>query len=191
MEHLIIQYLSKYTTITNDLEQAITESASIKSFPKGKILLHEGDISNECYFILKGCVRSYYIRDGKEKTTEFFTEEQFILPNQYGTNIPSDHFLECIEEVVLNISNPNAEKEAFQKYPQLEILYRKMADIIFVNFQKKMDEFRMSSAEQRYIDLTKERPDLLQRVPQHQIASFLGISPESLSRIRKRLLKKK
>ncbi len=191
MEKEIIKYLSKYVSITPDIENAIQECLIIRSFSKGTILLKEGDISSECYFIIKGCIRSYYIKDGKEKTTAFYTEEQVVLPNQYGKSEQSDHYLECTEDVIVNISNPDQENDSFQKYPQLEALHRIMSDLMVSDFQKKMDQFRMSSAEQRYIDLTKERPDLMQRVPQHQIASFLGMSPESLSRIRKRILKKK
>lgn len=191
MENEILKYLSKYVTITEDLEQAILDCALIQSYPKGKLLLREGDISDTCYFILKGCIRSYFIRDGLEKTTEFYTEEQIVLPNHYGTNIVSDHYLECVEDVIVNVSNPDFEKNAFQKYPQLELLHRKIADLTIVDFQKSFAEFRMSTPEERYQYLMGERPELIQRVPQYQIASFLGINPESLSRIRKRIFKAK
>ena len=78
MEHELIKYLSKYVKITNELEIAINESAFIKSFNKGTILLKEGELSNECYFILKGCIRCYYFKNGEEKTIEFYTEEQAV-----------------------------------------------------------------------------------------------------------------
>ncbi len=84
MENELIKHLSKYVEITKELEEAIVESAFIKNYRKGTILLKEGDFSNECYFIIKGCIRSYYLKDGEEKTTEFYTEEQVISPSFYG-----------------------------------------------------------------------------------------------------------
>jgi DNA-binding MarR family transcriptional regulator len=78
----------------------------------------------------------------------------------------------------------------YQKFPQIESLNRAMVEAIMAKQQDSLAEFKMTSPEQRYLNLLKNRPDLIQRVPQHQIASYLGVKPESLSRIRKRILKK-
>jgi len=77
MENEIIKYLSKYMTISKEIEETIIESDFIRSYKKGTVLLEEGKISNECYFIIKGCIRSYYVKDGNEMTTDFFTECTF------------------------------------------------------------------------------------------------------------------
>ncbi|WP_215225785.1 Crp/Fnr family transcriptional regulator [Echinicola shivajiensis] len=188
MEIRILKYLSKYTAITEELENAIYESAFFKSYKKGTILLKEGDFSNECYFILEGCVRSYFLKDGEEKTIEFYTEEQVVTPANFGKPIPSPYYLECLEDIVVNVGNPTVEKEMFQKYPQLESLSRVIAEVILTKQQESFTEFKTSSPEERYLNLLKTRPDLLQRASQHQIASYLGIKPESLSRIKKRLM---
>lgn len=190
MESEMIKYLSKYVAVTEELKKAILESAFIKSFKKGTILLHEGCISNECYFILKGCIRSYYIKNGEEKTTEFYIEEQVVSPSCYGKSVPSEHYLECIEDTVASVGTPELETEMFQKYPGLESLSRVMADVIMANYQETFAEFKMNTPEERYLHLLKSRPALIQRIPQYQIASYLGIKPESLSRIRKRTLNK-
>ena len=71
MENEIIKYLSKYVTISKEVEKAITESAMIKHYPKGTVLLRQGELANEGFLVLKGCIRSYYLLDGKEKTTAF------------------------------------------------------------------------------------------------------------------------
>lgn len=186
----IIKYLSKYTKITNELEDAITKSTFIKNFKKSTILLKEGDISNECYFLLKGCIRSYIIEKGEEKTIEFYTEEQAVTPSNYGNSKPSNYYLECLENVIVSVGNPKLEKETFQKYPQLESLSRVIAEIIMAKNQDTFTKFKTSNPEERYLNLLKTRPELMQRVPQHQIASYLGIKPESLSRIRKRIINK-
>ena len=190
MENELIKHLSKYVEITKELEEAIVESAFIKNYRKGTILLKEGDFSNECYFIIKGCIRSYYLKDGEEKTTEFYTEEQVISPSFYGKKIPSEYYLECIEETVASVGTPTLETEMYKKHPQLESLGRVISERIIANYQDSFADFRMASAEERYLNLLKNRPDLINRVPQYQIASYLGIKPESLSRIRKRIMNK-
>ncbi len=190
MENEILKYLSKYVTITKELEKSILESAAIKSFPKGTLLLKEGHVSNECYFILKGCIRVFYLKDGEEKTTEFYTEGQAAIASCYGKKTPSGQYLECIEETVASVGNPELEAEMFQKYPESESATRVMTEMIMINSQDNLAEFKMASPEERYLNFLKKRPDLIQRVPQHQIASYLGMKPESLSRIRKRNMKK-
>ncbi|MDO6518474.1 Crp/Fnr family transcriptional regulator [Zobellia uliginosa] len=191
MKDEILKYLSKYTEITNELEHAITTSTFIESFEKGTILLKEGDISTECYFVLKGCIRSYIIENGEEKTIDFYTEEQIVTPSNYGKSIPSNYYFECMENTIVNVGNPKLEKETFQKYPQLESLSLVIAEVIMTKNQESFANFKTSKPEERYLNMLKTRPDLIQRVPQHQIASYLGIKPESLSRIRKRIINKK
>lgn len=191
MESEILKYLSKYISITSELEQAINDSAFIRSYSKGTLLLEEGKMSNECYFIIKGCIRSFYMKDGEEKTTEFYTEEQAVTPSVYGQKIPSEYYIECIEDTIAGVGTPELEVEMYQKFPQIESLNRALGEAIMAKYLDTFAEFKMASAEERYLNLLKNRPDLIQRVPQHQIASYLGIKPESLSRIRKRIMKQK
>lgn len=191
MKKEILKYLSKYTEITSQLENVITKSTFIETFKKGTMLLSEGDFSNECYFLLKGCIRSYIIENGEEKTIEFYTEEQVVTPLNYEKSTPSNYYLECIEDVIVSVGNPKLEKETFKKYPQLESLSRVIAEIIMAKNQDSFAKFKTSNPEERYLNMLKTRPELIQRAPQHQIASYLGIKPESLSRIKKRLVHKK
>lgn len=191
MKNEILKYLSKYTVITEELENAVFESTYIRTFEKGTLLLKEGQFSNDCYFVIKGCIRSYCYRDGVENTIEFYTEEQTLLPQNYGTPEPSDQYLECIEDTIVSVGNPELEKETFQKFPQLEILSRKIGEQVMLQQQESFADFKMATPEERYLNLVKTRPDLIQRVPQYQLASYLGLKPESLSRIKKRILDKK
>ena len=190
MENYIIEYLSKYIPITKEMEEAIIKSGFIRSYNKGTLLLEKGKTSNECYFIIKGCIRSYYLIDGEDKTTEFYTEEQAITPSAYGQEIPSEYYLECIEDTIAGVGTPELETEMYQKFPQIESLNRALGEAIMAKYLDTFAEFKMTSPEARYINLLKNRPDLIQRVPQYQIASYLGIKPESLSRIRKRTMNK-
>ena len=100
MDNDILKYLSKYIPITKELEEEINKIEFVKYFDKGTIILKEGNYSNECFFLIKGCIRSFYIKDGEEKTTDFYTEEQAVVPSAYGNKIPSKHYLECIEDTI-------------------------------------------------------------------------------------------
>ena len=191
MENEIYEYLSKYIPITEELEEELSKIEFIKRFEIGTILLEEGRISNECFFIIKGCIRSYYLKDGEEKTTEFYTEEQAVIPSAYGNKIPSEYYLECIEDTIAGVGTPELETEMYQKFPQLESLNRALGEAIMAKTQNTFAEYKMASPEERYLTLLKNRPDLVQRAPQHQIANYLGIKPESLSRIRKRIMNQK
>ncbi len=163
---------------------------AIQKYKKGTILLREGEKANECYLILKGCIRSYALKNGDEKTVEFFTEEQSVSPPNFGKSTPSEIYLECLEDTVAVISTPEQETEMFCKFPELESVCRIQTEELMANYQSSFTDYKMASAEDRYRKLLKERLDLIQRVPQYQLASYLGIKPESLSRIRKRISKK-
>lgn len=191
MNNELVLYLSKYTTLSDEITEIIAESTVIKHYKKGAILLREGEFSNESYLVLKGCVRSYLLADGEDKTLEFYTEEQPILPLSYGKAIPSEHFLECIEDSTLTVNTPEHERDMFLKYPQFESVCRVMTEVMMQRFQESFVNFKTTNPEERYLFLLKNRPYLFQRVPQFQLASYLGLKPESLSRLRKRLVKNK
>lgn len=189
MESEIIKYLKEYLPITQDLEKIILESSVFKKIKKGTILLKEGQVCSECYFILKGCVKRYYLVDGDEKITGFFTEGQIVTPASYTDRLPSKYYLSCLENTFASFGSPEAENEMYAKHPQLESITRVLAEKIMVRISNEFDDWVCASPEDRYLHLMKTRPDLIQRIPQYQLANYLGIKPQSLSRIRKRLSK--
>ncbi len=191
MRDELVEYFSKHSLLSREEAEEIVESLNIKSYKEGTTLLREGEISMECYYILKGCIRQYVLEDGKEKTTAFFTENQAVVAFQsYPQQKPSAHYWVCNEDVTAIVGNPQNEQEMYKQFPKLESVTRLFIEQDFGKTQEDFTNFVISSPEKRYLDLLKNRPDLLQRVPQHQIASYLGVTPESLSRIRKRISKK-
>ncbi|MBB6479869.1 Crp/Fnr family transcriptional regulator [Spirochaeta isovalerica] len=190
MEKEIKKYLSKYIELTDDLIDDLSENLPVRKYPKGKVLLKAGEICNECYFILKGLIRCYNLREGDEITTDFYLEEQVASPSCYGQETPSDLYLECLEDTIAFVGSPQLEGEMLGKYPQLEKMARIMGEKMMSGYQDSYRTFKMSSPEERYLNLVENNPDLIQRAPQYQIASYLGIKPESLSRIRKRISRK-
>ena len=190
MNNELLIYLSKHISLSDELKDIIVQSSNIKTYKKGTILLKKDEISNEAFFVLKGCMRSYLLKDGEEKTIEFYTEEEPVTSMTYGKKEPSHHYLECIEDTIVNVSTPEYEEEMFQKFPQFESVCRIMGEVMMANYQEKLTNYKMTNPEERYLNLLQTRPDLIQRAPQYQIASYLGLTPQSLSRIRRRLVDK-
>ena len=189
MKNKLAKYLSKNTSLSKELINKIADTSNIISYKKGTVLLKEGEFSNECYLILKGCIRSYLIKNGEEKIIEFYTEEQPVSPKNFGKKIPSKYYLECIEDTVACVSTPENEVKIFREFPEIESACRIMTETIIGDYQSALADYKTATAEDRYLKLLKEQPELIQRVPQYQLANYLGIKPESLSRIRKRLSK--
>lgn len=177
--------------LTDEEARAIAETMIIRQYPKGTLLLKEGEVSMEAYFVLEGCVRQYYIVDGDEKTNNFFTEEQWVVSvNSISQQVPSNHFLECCVDSTLVVGNRDKEEALYRRFPKLETISRKVMEKVFAAQQEIMASYTTDTPEQRYLKLLKARPDLFQKIPQYQIASYVGVKPESLSRIRKRIAQK-
>jgi CRP-like cAMP-binding protein len=191
MQTLLFNFLSKYVTLTEEEKNAIVSLDIFHSVKKGTILLKEGQKSKESYFVLKGCIRTYYEIDAEEKTTAFYTEMEALTPPCVISQTPSEYYVSCTEDCILLISNSDMEAEVNAKFPKFESLCKKLSEELLAKERMDFDEFKTSSPEQRYLNLLEKRPDLIQRVPQHQLASYLGIQPQSLSRLRARISEKK
>ncbi|MBC3789345.1 Crp/Fnr family transcriptional regulator [Spirosoma utsteinense] len=190
MQNLLFDFISKYVSLTEDEKNSITSLDIFRTIKKGTTLLKEGQKSNEGYFVLKGCIRTYYIIDGEEKTTAFYTEMEGLTPHCVINKAPSGYYISCVEDTILIVTNPDMEADSFNKFPKFESLCRVLSEELLAKQQINFDEFKTSSPEQRYLNLLQKRPDLIQRVPQHQLASYLGIKPQSLSRLRARIHEK-
>lgn len=190
MQDTLFDFISKYISLTDDEKNTLLSLDLFRSVKKGTTLLKEGQSSRESYFVLKGCIRTYYIIDGEEKTTAFYTEMDALTPHCVFNTAPSEYFISCVEDSMLTVSNADMEAEVNSKFPKFEIMCRKLSEELLAKERINFDEFKTSSPEQRYLNLLQKRPDLIQRVPQHQLASYLGIKPQSLSRLRARILEK-
>ena len=191
MQDLLFDFISKYITLTEDEKNAILSVDVFRSYKKGTILLEEGQKSTDSYFVLKGCIRIYYHINGEEKTTAFYTEMDAYTPHCVIDKAPSKYFISCVEDSIITVSNPDMEAEINSKFPRFETMCKNLSEELLAKQQIDFDAFKTSSPEQRYLNLLQIRPDLIQRVPQHQLASFLGMKPQSLSRLRARILEKK
>lgn len=189
MKDILYKYMSRWTSLNEEDQQAIVNEIRIEEFKKGTVLFKQGDAPSKCYFILKGCVRQYSIdEEGREVTSNFYTEEQAIaIFNHHKRDKSSDYTFTCVEDSVMVVGDLNTEKDMYNKHPQLELMTRRMIEENFSQVQEEFAAFIASSPEERFKTLLMNRPSLIDRVPQHQFASYLGMTPESLSRIKKRI----
>jgi CRP-like cAMP-binding protein len=128
MQDLLFDFISKYISLTDDEKNAIVSIDIFRSFKKGTTLLKEGQKSNDGYFVLKGCIRTYYIIGGEEKTTAFYTEMEALTPPCVINKDPSEYYISCVEDTILIISTPDMETEMFSKFPKFESLCRILAE---------------------------------------------------------------
>jgi CRP-like cAMP-binding protein len=169
-------------------KQIITKDIKIGNVNKGTILLKARQKSFDNYFVLKGCVRQFYLNEGEERTTNFYTEEDWILPAiDTSANQVSDYFLECTEDCVLVIANEQEGNELIKRYPLFQELSLMVLEKEIIKQQQKLATYHISTPEQRYINLQKDKPQLIERISQYLLSSYIGVEPESLSRIRKRI----
>lgn len=191
MENEIVKLVSRYLKLTNEEALTFAECIPIKTFQKGDLLLREGQVSRDSYFVIEGCIRKYYLINGEELTTAFYVDDESVASLQsYKNKTPANHYFECVEYCKLGVLNYDKEQQLIKRLPKYETLCRMSMENDFGKQQEALSKFMTSTPEDRYKHLLETRPDLLQRVPQYHLASYLGVKPESLSRIKKRLAKK-
>lgn len=190
MDSKIIEFISQYISLTEEESRIIEKSKFIKEFNRDDILLKEGEYSNQCFFVLKGCVRAYYLLDGEEKNTEFFVENDTIVPVSYRTKRPSKYFLSCLEDSFISVATSEQSKLLVKNVPKLQNLVAQLNENKLIQKQIMYDDFKNLTVEERYLKLVETRPNLVNRIPQYHLATFLGITPVSLSRLKGRILRK-
>ena len=159
--------------------------------PKKTTLVQAGKAADEIYYLRSGCIRLYYLKEGVDISAYFFTEKMFAgAYDSFITQTPSRHYLETPEDCdIRSISYPSFQR-LLRENPEMNTIVRKILEERFVDLHNLFTSQILDSPEERYRNLMTHRPDLLNRIPQHQLATFLGVTPVSLSRIRKRISKK-
>lgn len=157
------------------------------TIPSKTILLHDGEISSHIFYIKKGCLRQWFNKDGKDITLQFFFEKQAVASiDSFLNNKPGLFTIESIEPSNIICVSKDTFEKLNEIYPDLK---DKLNEYLFQRFRNYAQLFLSrikDSPKERYEDLVKNHPEIIKRVPQHYIASYLGITPISLSRIRNR-----
>lgn len=183
------QQAEKVVSFSGKEKQQIENAFTFRQVPKKFKLAEEGKIAREIYFINKGLIRLYYTKDGEEITGFIFRENLFASSYEsFLRQSPGIQTLETLEDCDLLVITKKELDHLYATLPKMHILVRKVAEQRFINAQMILSSFIMDSPEERYRKFAAQNGDLLLRVPHHMIASYLGITPVSLSRIRKRLM---
>ena len=187
-----IELIKIYVGLNDAEAAALREFAELRSYAKNELIFTEGNISNEIYFVTKGCVRLFYNVDGSDKTAVFYTQGKCICAGEsYTFNLPAIENYQALEDTELIVLSKVAIEELLAISSRFEVIARIATENELITCQKMIASFITKSAEERYVDLLNNQGELFQRVPQQYIASFLGVSPETLSRIKARVFKKK
>ncbi len=189
MENEFQEIIKKTFSLDDNQLKIFLDITTIREVPAGTILLHEGEIAAKLHIVLRGCLRTYFVKDtGAEVTSQFFIESQVVASfESVMTRTPSRQYIEAIEDSVVGlipikniesiIRNSDSAKEHFGRFIMNRLIF----------YMNQHASFILDSPEKRYVKLLKESPGLVSRLPQQYIASYLGITPVSLSRIRARL----
>ena len=187
----LISYFDNHLTLTDEEKQAVRKSFSEKRVKRRQFILQEGDVCKLNTFVVEGCFRMYMLdENGKEHNLQFAIENWWIGDiASFHSEEPSRLNIEAIENSIILQIKKEDQLRLFVDYPKFNRIFRIFTENELASYQRRVIQNISSTAEERYIDFINRYPDFVNRISNVQIASFLGITPEFLSTIRKKLSK--
>ena len=188
MSDLLYQHIRKFANISEtDFAEVLTffEFISVK---KKEILLHEGQMCRKHFFVLKGCLRLYYLKEtGIEQTTQFAIENWWMTDNlAFLEQKHSSFAIQAVEKSEILAISFDAQEKMLARFPQMERYFRKVYEKTFATAQLRIKYINEYSREELYRHFASGQRAFLQRIPQYMLASYLGFTPEYLSEIKKK-----
>ncbi len=182
---IIESITENYFKLSTDCMTDLAAHSNVLNLEKGTQIVREGAYSDKVFYIASGSARAYYIKDGKDISDWFAFENNFICSiNSFFLDIPSPHYIETIEScILLEIQREDVNKLSDQ-YLDFDRLGKQIVTQTMLQLQQRIVDFQFETALKSYENLLKIRPDITQRIPLTHIASYLGITLETLSRIR-------
>jgi CRP-like cAMP-binding protein len=176
---------SLYSPLNEDCKAELIACSRLLSFEKETVLVKEGQFADKSYFVIKGYARAYYIKDGKDITDWFAFENDFISSiHSFFLNVASPHYIQLLEPaLLLEIARGDVQKLS-DKYHDFERLGSRIVTKTMFQLQQRIVSMQFETAQQKYESILQIRKDIPNRVPLTHIASYLGITLETLSRIR-------
>ena len=188
----ILQNISKHVTLTSEEEKLFLSKTETKNVKAKTILLSSGEIAKHTYFVNSGILRSFNINDNIIEHVLHFACEGWWIGDMYSyiSEKPGNLFIEVLEDAeIVSISKENHQL-LYHEIPKLERFFRILAENSLVSHQERLMENLSLTAEERFEKFCAKYPTLIQKVSQKQIASYIGVTPEFLSKLKKRLLLK-
>lgn len=188
----LYNFIEQKVSLSEHEKELIASKISIVDYKKGEELLKLNQLSNKLYFVLSGIYRVYQLNDGKEITSYFNYKNRNPFVASFVsllTQKPSKEIIECIEDGQLLSINYSDWLDLYEKSQNINSFGRIMAEYNYILAIERIESLQYHQAKDRYLSFMKLYPNLLNMIPHHYIASYLGITPESLSRVRKEILK--
>jgi CRP-like cAMP-binding protein len=192
MYELFFQKFRERVPLTAGEQEKIAAFLTLKKLRKKQYLLQAGDVCKAIAFVEKGTLREYAVDKGNEHIIQFAIEGWTISDLfSFLTGEPATYNIDALEEAELVLITREAHEELLKTAPKYETYVRLLITGAYLALQRRHSSTISSSIEERYLGFIARYPDLVQRVPQHMIASYLGLTPETLSRVRKKILSRK
>jgi len=192
MYEIFFRKFNEKVSLTFEEEVMIKTYLKPKKLRKKQYLLQEGDVCKSIAFISKGVLKAYSVDDNGNEHIIQFGLEGWIISDLYSflTGESATYNIDAIEDAELVLISKTAHEELLQKLPKYETFTRLNITGAYLAMQKRLTSIISSSLEERYANFTSLYPNIIQRVPQHMIASYMGLTPETLSRVRRRISSK-
>ncbi|MFT3748112.1 MAG: Crp/Fnr family transcriptional regulator [Agriterribacter sp.] len=189
MYEVYFEHFNKKVPLTEAEQSLIKSRLAVKKIRKKQYLLQEGDVCKTIAFVERGLLRSYTVdENGGEHIMQFAVEGWFISDlYSFLTGEPATYNIEAVEDTELVMINKSAYDELLAKCAKYEKFSRILITGAYIALQKRINSLMSFTLEERYETFIKQYPEIARRVPQHMIASYIGLTPETLSRVRKRI----
>lgn len=187
--HLILKNISRFIDLNQNEKDLYISLITEKKFKKKEYLLRQGQIARHDFFISEGCIKIYTLdHKGSEHISMFAVEDWWVGDlASFITQQPANHFVQAIEDsTVLQVSKESFDL-LFKQIPKFERFYRMLYQRSLVSFIQRSNQNLKLNAEERYLNFVKNHPGLIQRISQKNLAAYLGVTPEFLSVLRKKI----
>lgn len=186
----IIAFYNSVVPLTKEEEEILISKLEVLHFDKKSLIIEKDATSNYVYFVNKGILRSYYLKEGEEVTTQFYFPNSYCASySSFLTRTKGRLNVDCLEDVELLALSFENVQHLYKTYPTFNTFGRRVSEFLYIEFYERFSSFMLDDAKSRYLDLMMKRPEVLKTVPNYMIASYIGITPESLSRLKRQIIK--
>tara|TARA_R110000868_G_scaffold126621_9_gene333815 strand:- start:147 stop:740 length:594 start_codon:yes stop_codon:yes gene_type:complete len=189
----LLDYIKNHVSLTAEEEAFLTSKVTYRKYSKGQYIVQQGDVCKHQCFVVSGCTKMFHIDDSGQEHIVMFSIENWWTSDMgsFISKIPADYNIQCIEYTELIMFSSEAMEELYSKIPKLERFFRQIIERALVASQKRIVRSFSLSAKDRYLYFRNQYPKIEKLIPQYMVASYLGITKEFLSKIKKELLKEK
>ena len=193
MYELFFHKFNEKVNLSEEEEEVIKQYFTPKKLRKKQYLLQEGDVCKHIAFVEKGALKAYVVDDAGAESIIQFALEGWVISDLYSflTGEPATYNIDALENAELVLISKSAHEELLKKIPKYETYIRLQITGAYIALQKRLTSIISLPLEERYKNFLALYPNIAQRVPQHMIASYMGLTPETLSRVRSRMASRK